>query len=381
VAARIKDGLITLLIFASMLLMVNAPSIGVGYGFITASMTIAVVVLEPVAAALATLLGGLAALPLIYASRSMLVTVAVLNVVLRPVVSYVSSKVRLMRGDAAGVLTLSLLTPIIATTAGILYYGDDGVHSSLSIYDAVTVFLTLAALEAFRRSRLLGLLGFTGVVVYIAGLLYFPSIAAAFGAFTALLAPLAAARGLERASSIVMLAVLAIGLALGAAPLLANLKTAAYPLEPRSYTNERWTLSSLCAGRLNAFDGVHDPARLRIVNDCVTVEGVVKGIPFTADDGDFCFDLEVENSTASPLLSTGNIILRKDALHVEIIPRDRGILAGLGGKVCRGDRLVVTGVHVVDTDHGQWAEIHPAIRVELLSRGEGPCVALVEAGG
>jgi len=40
------------------------------------------------------------------------------------------------------------------------------------------------------------------------------------------------------------------------------------------------------------------------------------------------------------------------------------VLKGLNLKP--GDRIMVTGVFVLDTDHGWWSEIHPAWKIEKI---------------
>ncbi|MCE4620220.1 MAG: hypothetical protein F7C33_04265 [Desulfurococcales archaeon] len=375
---RIRIVLVTLVVLASFPLSVNAPSIASGYGFITLATALAALLLDPRWALATVFLGELAGLPIIALSKSMLLPVAVLGLVLRPLVAYAASLVTARKGPLAGVLALSALTPLVATLAGILYYGDDGIHVGLSVFNTIVVLLAYTGLIAWRRDKALGLLSWLGTALYIAGTIFFPSPTALAGGLAAVLAPpLASKTQAKRASIGGLLLLLLVGVALGGPGLWANASILSYPFKPSSYTTGRWSLHQACQGRTNAFTGVHDPARLRIVHECVTVRGVVASIPFTADDGDYCFDLRVEDANATPVLSIGNIVLRHGNLHVEIIPRDRSLLHQLGGMVCKGDELIVTGVHVVDTDHGQWAEIHPALHIKLARRGPGPCTSLI----
>ena len=367
--------------FIGALLQVNAPSIGAGYAFPVLATTLAALILPPGWAALATLAGHLAALPLVAASKSMIFKVALIAALLRPLVAYAASYAARRAGPAAGAVAVAALDSLAAVTAGTLYYGNDGIHTGIAVHDLAPALLAWAALDAWERSRRLAAVAAASAVVYLLGILYFYSHAAPLAALAATGSLAAARRG--RDGPLVaggLLALLAVGVALGWQGLVANTAIAGYPLNPHSYTSSRWTLEQPCAGRSDAMLGVHDPSRLRIAHECATVEGVVDSVPFVADDGDYCINLKVENSTVEPLLGVGNYVLLKGRLHVEVIPRDRGLLNRLGGKVCVGDHLMVTGVHVVDTDHGQWAEIHPALNITLLERGSGPCVAL-EPGG
>jgi hypothetical protein len=45
------------------------------------------------------------------------------------------------------------------------------------------------------------------------------------------------------------------------------------------------------------------------------------------------------------------------------------VLGPIGG-VCPGDVVKITGVFVIDTDHGMHSELHPAYKIEILSRGQ-----------
>jgi hypothetical protein len=373
-----RFALILSLIFIGFLTQVNAPLIGAGYGLIVLATMLAIVYLDPLWSLIAVLVGQLIALPLIAASKSMFLTVAILSVVLRPIVASISSWTRKRRGWVTGGLVYSVLEPVIALTAGILYYGDDGIHVSFSIYDAVVVFLTLASIYSWNRDKALGLLGFIGVVLYIMGIGFFPTLASLFGVLTVIASMLLAYRGITGWIPFGgLIPLLLLGIAFGGSGLVANAKILGYPFTPKNYSGDRWTLPQPCAGRVHVFEGVHYPARLRIVHSCASVEGVVEGIPFTADDGDYCFDLRVVKANFTPTLSIGNYVLRHGYLHVEIIPKDRVLLFNLGGMICKGDLVNITGVHVVDTDHGQWAEIHPALNIRLVKRGNGPCISLV----
>ncbi len=374
-----KSILIVFLAFIAGLLEVNAPSIGVGYGFITAVMALAVLLQSPLKASLSLFIGELAAVPFLYYSRSMFIVVAVLGLVLRPIVAYISGIIGKRYGGLPGILALSLLTPLVATTAGILYYGDDGIHSSLSIFDSITALLTWAMVWSFERDRATGSIAAVSLILYILGSLYFYSIIAPLSIISIIVAIITVWKAKYRSLGIgVMIALLIIGGGLGFNALKTNTIIASYPFHPSHYTSDRWNLNPPCNGRSNAMLGVHEPSRLRIVHECVMVEGIVSSIPFTADDGDYCFDLRVEEANATPILSLGNHVLRKGSLHVEIIPMDRIVLNSTGGMICKGDRLRIIGVHVIDTDHGQWAEIHPALNITVIHRGNGPCVKLLE---
>lgn len=362
-------------VFLGGVVQVNAPSIGTGYGFVTLFTVLAGLLLGGARAFLVVFLGHLLALPLVIASRSMIPEVAVLGTLLRPVVAGVSGLMTARWGRAYGALALAVLLPLVAGSAGILYYGDDGVHSLLAVYDSVIVVLAWLVLASWERlGRAHGVVGLAGLSLFIAGFSFYPSVAGALGLAGVLLSALPALwRRLEKPLLTASIVLLLLGPLAGWSSLSANLRVMSYPLNPASYSEDRWVLP----GCGDVSKGVHDPERLRVL-ECTWAEGVVDGIPFTAGDGDYCFDLRVtRHGDGTPLLTTGNVVLRKGRLHAEIVPAGlrSGVLDEAGGMICKGDKIRVYGPLVIDTDHSQWAEIHPVYRVVLLERGSGPCVS------
>lgn len=56
-------------------------------------------------------------------------------------------------------------------------------------------------------------------------------------------------------------------------------------------------------------------------------------------------------------------------MHIEVVPANQhSVLDPIGGGVCPGDKVKVVGVLVIDTDHGLWAEIHPAFNIQIINR-------------
>ncbi|MCE4628249.1 MAG: hypothetical protein F7C34_03770 [Desulfurococcales archaeon] len=372
---RLTFILVLLGVFLGAVLQVNAPSIGTGYGLVTVFTVLASLLLGGAGAFVAVLLGHILGLPLVLASRSMLLEVAALGALLRPVVAGVAGFLASRRGRVYGVLALAVLLPLVAGSAGILYYGDDGVHSLLAVYDSLLVLLAWGILVVWEEhGRAYGVVGLTGLLLFVVGFSFYPSTAGIAGLVGVALVLLSAAwRRFERPLLWLAAALLLVGVVAGFGGLAANLRVLGYPLSPSSYSEDRWVVP----GCGNVMEGVHDPGRLRVLG-CTWAEGVVDGIPFVADDGDYCFDLKVSgHGGEESLLTTGNLVLRKGRLHAEIVPLGlrSGVLGGAGDKLCRGDRVRVYGALVIDTDHGQWAEIHPVYKVELLERGDGPCVS------
>ena len=378
---KTRAALYVILAFAGISLMANAPGILVGYGLVYAAMYYAVLAFPPALAAALFAAAHTAALAVIVETKAAFALVPAASLALRTPLVYIAARLRGRLGALGEAFLLAGVDQLVALTIAILYYGNDGIHAGLAIYELLLAPYAYYAyhytLEAQRRSwaSALGLTAsLAGLAAYYFGAYAFlstPSLAA--GAAAALVLGAAVARpggAAALGAAALALAVAASGLALGGMPLSYNLKVSLYPFEPHSWGPQRWAQSSAgpCPAIGNVFMYTHDPARLRIVEGCVTVTGKVVGAPKIEDDGDYCFDLKVTNSSGV-ILSLGNEVLRRGALHVEVVPHDHfRVLGPLGGGVCPGDIVRVTGVYVVDTDHGMWAEVHPAYNITVLRR-------------
>ena len=121
---------------------------------------------------------------------------------------------------------------------------------------------------------------------------------------------------------------------------------------------------------------VYHPARLRVMNACMTVSGTVRSVR-SEPDGDVHFDLAVDAAYTS-LLQPANYSEQHGWLVDEIVPADEaGCTRGRPPRpahgtydygVCSGSdevapsvgsHVYVTGPYVLDEDHDGWAEIHP----------------------
>ncbi len=104
--------------------------------------------------------------------------------------------------------------------------------------------------------------------------------------------------------------------------------------------------------------GVYAPARLKVLDPCITVTGVVRDDIDHAQDGDITFGLLLSGDDTR-LVNDVNVQNYGGALHIEIVPQDQSRLP----EPKPGDRIVVTGPWVTDLVHGH-NEIHPAFRIE-----------------
>lgn len=351
--------------------MVNAPAILVGYGLIYVVEYYALLSFTPSRSTLYFLAAHLLALGILVYTKSVFTTVAVASILLRPPELYFLGRLKTRLGSIGLALSLAALEQFLALTVAILYYGDAGIHTGLAVYG---VLLAPFTYSIYRFSRIEGdPLSLTASIIILLG--YWLS-TYAFPAIPLLLASIAGlimlninavetSRGWIAISSILLVV---IGAVVGGTPLAYNAKAALYPFNPASWTSDRWSQppGNPCPATNNVFENTHDPLRLRIIETCVTVEGVVRPVPTIGDDGDYYFDIEVGDAS---LLGIGNMVLRKNGLHVEVVPADHyKVLQAISGGVCPGDKVRVTGVLVIDTDHGMWSEIHPAYKIEVLQK-------------
>jgi hypothetical protein len=141
--------------------------------------------------------------------------------------------------------------------------------------------------------------------------------------------------------------------------------------------------SQVC--RAKPLANVYRPQRLRVVDACTTVTGVVRFVRHEAD-GDLHINVTVDPEFAS-LVNASNRAQQRGDLVIEIVPADApGCVAGepLARRgsydvgVCTGAfvvappvgaRVRVTGAHVIDTLHG-WAELHPVWAIDVLDAPE-----------
>ncbi len=363
-------------------LMVNAPGLFYGYGPVFAAMVYAAWAFTPATAVALFGLAHAAALGILLPSKSIFPIVAIISLLLRTPFIYPAARIRQSKGLFASGLFLYAADIVIALTIALLYYGENGIHVSLAVYEAFLLPFIYLIYQYSREEGVNGILGtaasITALGAYIFSIFAFLSPLALAMSLLSLLILYLQHGFLQAQPPSTVLAVLVIslllplaGLALGGTGVYYNAKTALYPFMPSSWSEDRWKQwnTTACPPQQNVFQNTYDPERLRIIDTCRVVEGTVVGAPFISGDGDYCFDLKVDPQYAD-MLGIGNIVLRKGTLHIEIVPADHEkiLLKELRGGVCPGDRVRVKGVFVVDTDHGLWTEIHPVVEIKVLKR-------------
>ena len=122
---------------------------------------------------------------------------------------------------------------------------------------------------------------------------------------------------------------------------------------------------------VDLWDHVYEKNRLRIIEECTSIEGRVVSL-HQSEDGDLHIALDPD---AKSVLNLVNAIHAHRTLVVEAVcdhtPGGEEAMHACTGfhsqiiSPTLGDRVRVTGAYVVDRDNG-WTEIHPVSRIESL---------------
>lgn len=366
------------LTFVTSMTIGNDPYLFFGYGISAFGMLATGLMLAPAQAMTILLVASVAAMSLTAFTHSAFTLVIVGAVLVRTLQVYVLSRFKQRAGPLAASAGVVLLGTVVATLLGFAFYGGDALSTATTWFDAVYILpayvLAMSVNERKPGSLFLG-----------ASALF-----ATFGLFLSagpFLIPAATLLGVvlfggatymfhrdvpKRVSALLLVVVLVampMALAGNAAALSYNTRSAFYPLYPDSLSSSQWmqtNSSSACmqgniAGAGTVASGVWGPQRLRVLDTCVTVSGVVEGLnPASgqANDNDFGIDIKLDPQY-SGFLSVGNLVLEGGLMHAEVVPSQQGTLAHVLSSLRPGDRITVTGSLVLDTDHGYGAEIHP----------------------
>jgi hypothetical protein len=118
---------------------------------------------------------------------------------------------------------------------------------------------------------------------------------------------------------------------------------------------------------------VYNPDRLTIVNSCIKASGTVENV-FEEKDGDYHLRVALDSNYSS-LVNDANRQYQYGDLVVEIICalpiNQQDAVSACQGYTSNitvpsvGDHITVTGPYVLDTDHYDWAEIHPVYSLTI----------------
>lgn len=390
----------TALAFAAVLSFVgaltfgNAPYLFFGYGLSAFALFAVGLTCRP-GSRIGFVLGLALGIAVDLNGQSLFLFVGVGAIVVRLLQFFLLLRLRRSIGDLAACLVVLLVGVFLAIAVGLITFGGEGIQPAFAVFDIVFLVPAwmLARIQAARLPRIEGA-GLSALVV-AATLVAFASassflVLAPFVAAMVALAlvgalvlrkrgplPLTRRTPADRyAPAVIAALLLALFLVSGAA-VGYSLRAAAYPLYADSLAAHQWIQTStaagcragdLAGGRTEA-SGTWGPSRLRVLSTCVTVSGIVEALTPTsgpAVDGDYGIDLRVDPGYEWTL-SLGSYVVNGGNLHVEVVPSDQAaVLGDPASALVPGARVQVTGVWVLDTDHGWTSEIHPAWSVVVL---------------
>jgi hypothetical protein len=145
-------------------------------------------------------------------------------------------------------------------------------------------------------------------------------------------------------------------------------------------------MGSNCRDPASISTHVYNPSRLEIVRQCVTASGTVDRV-IEENDGDVHLRLGLDRAYAN-LTNSANDQYQYGDLVVEIICVGP-ITQADAVSACQGytnnisipdvgDHITVSGPYVLDTEHYNWAEIHPVYALSITGASIGATVNIEE---
>jgi hypothetical protein len=363
----------------------NAPYPLLGYGLLYFAIYSIVYIFKAKEAILSLVVGTIIGSLLLFYTQSVftLVAIALIFIVLLQAILLIYFTKRNV--ILSSTLLSTLIVSVVIVLLGVGYYGEGGISTAfsfLNILYAIPAYLLLKLKEKGYGDLSYMLMISSTIALFISlstFLLYIVlivSIASFIVAYYLLIRKSKISRNILALIILILVLGYSLGIYLNKPASDFAIRASFYSFYPDSLSGTQWiqkNQSNLClqgnlAGGRTVETGVYDPQRLRVINTCVTVIGTIVGITNqsgNATDRDFLIDI-ILDPQYTYLLSLGSYIFFKPVtMHVEVIPVMQSIvLKGLNLKP--GDRIMVTGVFVLDTDHGWWSEIHPAWKIEKI---------------
>lgn len=130
-----------------------------------------------------------------------------------------------------------------------------------------------------------------------------------------------------------------------------------------------------CRGSKTLMKHVYHSDRLVEEKGCITATGVIVK-KLKEKDGDFHVRLKLDPGQDADLINDTNVSVQGGSLVFEPICVNK-VTQKSAMKACKkfhqkiglpnkGDHVEVTGIHMLDTEHG-WLEIHPVTKIKLLN--------------
>lgn len=376
---------VAVLTFLTSLTVGNVPFLFFGYGASALGMLTAGLLLDPVAGTAVYFVANAAALGTVAYTQSAFTLLIVGAIIVRPVQVFALAKIRQRIGPIGASLSVVLLGTALATVLGLLFYGGQATGTPLTFFDAFWVLPAYLVAKGAGGAKPEGAL-LAGVIlastlgIFLSASAFLIPFGLAAGAVLFVAAGWAtmSPRTSKRIAALLFVAaIIFVPASMAASPtaLSRDARNAFYPLYPDSLSRSQWVQtnsSSSCAqgnlaGSGTQQNGVWGPQRLRVIDTCVTVSGIVVGITpqyGPSNDNDFGIDIQMDPQYA-PLLSVGNLVVEGGLMHAEVVPSDQPQLAPQLHAMQPGDRITITGALVLDTDHGYGAEVHPVWAIQL----------------
>ncbi len=349
--------------------MINAPNLLIGYGLVIPAMMLSLIFIRPLYGALTFLIGHILGSLILLYTHSAFTLVIFLSLLVRSLVLFILA-ILIEKGYLKDLPSLLLiivsLDTFLAYSLALLYYGKDAIEVGLDIFSISYIPFIYLMHKMYREGyRIYSLAPFILMLTYYFSSAFFYGFALNMFSLVMLII-LYKFRSIYRIKilmSIVIIGSILFGY-LSMPYIYYNLDVVLYPYKPSTLSGIQWIqdkTGDFCREG-NVFRYTYDPERLRILDKCVEVYGVVVSEIVKGDDGDIFFDVRLDPQYEY-MLSIGSWVIRKGNIHVEIVPEDQESVY----IPSKGERIRIIGVWVVDTDHGSYSEIHPTWYIEPVS--------------
>jgi hypothetical protein len=375
--------------FLCSLTLGNTPYAFAGYGLSAFTLFLIGYIFSRREAIIAYIIGLVFATLLLLYTASIFLLVAIAFVIVRSLQMLLLVYLKNKYGLLSSTLITVFFGSFAATLLGIGYYGEGALSTALSFYD---IIYSIPAFLAYRFTKFPSQHNVLGILssILLTFLLFF-SISTFFVISSFILALISflillfiistkIIQATKRINIIItsVLIILLIGYITFFFTSSSNyiLRATYYPLYPDSLSMTQWYQKKSnpecqqgnLAGDWTEEGGVWGPQRLRVLDTCVTVTGTIVGLlpqKGPATDNDYIIEIKLDPQYQY-ILSIGSYWFKNGYLHVEIIPKDQPkVLSNLNLEI--GMRVKITGVWVLDTDHGWWSELHPVWKIEVIS--------------
>ena len=372
----------------------NTPYVIMGFGLGSFFLFVIAFCFSPDEAYTSFIIGNSLGLVLGVYTQSMILLVVIGAGVFRILQAVIVIELRKRTGLVVSAMTSIFFLTIVATIIGMYFYYGEGLMTAMTVFDVI--YIAPAYLVYYIQQSSISdehkLVGYVltisaTITVFLSADTFILPIPLIVGLVVLVVfAYLAKSQKLSTiplqknasyiASVVIVVVFLGTFLVSGSAAQYA-IGTTLYPLQPTSLTNSQWkqtnTVNPICkaynqntAGAGTEQNGVWTPSRLRVFNTCMTVSGTINeidNITGSAVDGDYTFNI-VPDANSTYLMSFGSYAIMGGTIHIEVVPSDQvTVLSGLNLK--SGDHVTVTGVWLLDTNHGWYSEIHPAMSITV----------------